>query len=130
MMKRAIGYASALVLGLAMPAAAQTVGNPGLATLIERVFGPQGLVVDSEARLPDGSTHSGHFNSSFQSNFEQFNLALAGQLTSLPLPSPASGMTYHFDSSSGTFARSTQSFGPILSDRAETIGRRKVSFSY
>lgn len=130
MMTRLTVCVLALVLGMAPSAMAQTVANPGLATLMERVFGPQGLVVDSEARLPDGSTHSGHFNSSFHSNFDQFNTALAGQLTSLPLPSPASSMTYRFDTATGTFARSTQSFGPILSDRAETIGRGRLSFSY
>jgi hypothetical protein len=102
----------------------------GLATLIENVFGPRGLTVNSEAALPDGSTHSAHFNSAFQSNFGRFNIALASQLSSLPLPSPASGFTYGFDATTGTFIRSTQSFGPILADRAETIGRGKVLFGY
>ena len=83
-----------------------------------------------QAVLPDGSTHSAHFNSAFQSNFTQFNVALASQLTSLPLPSPASGFTYRFDQGTGTFIRSTQSFGPILTDRAETIGRGRFSFGY
>jgi len=108
----------------------QIVGK--LATLFENVFGPKGLVVNSEALLPDGSTHSAHFNSAFQSEFTQFDVALVSQLTSLPLPSPASGFTYAFDPSTGTFRRTTQSFGPILSDRAETIGRGRLSvgFSY
>ena len=48
--------------------------------------------------------------------------ALVSQLVSVPLPSPASGFTYHFDPSLGVFQRTTQSFGPILADRAETIG--------
>ena len=41
----------------------------GLATIIQDVFGPRGLTVNSEAALPDGSTHSAHFNSAFQLNF-------------------------------------------------------------
>jgi hypothetical protein len=101
-----------------------------LASVFADLFGPNGLVVNSESVLPDGSTHSAHFNSAFQSNFTQFNIALASQLTSLPLPSPASGFTYRFDSSTGTFVRSTQSFGPILTDRAETIGRGRFAFGY
>src|SRR5215467_10881189 len=103
---------------------------PTLSEIFEDLFGPNGLVVDSEAVLPDGSTHSGHFNSAFQSNFEQFDVALASQLANLPLPSPASGFTYRFDSSTGTFVRTSQSFGPILTDRAETIGRGRFSFGY
>jgi hypothetical protein len=101
-----------------------------LATLFQDLYGPNGLIVNSQAVLPDGSTHSAHFNSAFQSNFTQFNVALAAQLTALPLPSPASGFTYTFDSTTGTFQRTTQSFGPILADRAETIGRGQMSFGF
>jgi hypothetical protein len=125
--------AAAATLVAAAPAtlAAQTTADAaGLATLIENVFGPRGLTVNSEAALPDGSTHSAHFNSAFQSNFGRFNIAIASQLSALPLPSPASGFTYRFDAATGTFLRSTQSFGPILSDRAETIGRGRTLFGY
>ena len=118
-----------LALGISASAEAQQRA-PTLSQIFQDLFGPNGLVVDSEAVLPDGSTHSGHFNSAFQSNFTQFNVALASQLTSLPLPSPASGFTYRFDASTGTFVRSSQSFGPILTDRAETIGRGRFSFGY
>jgi hypothetical protein len=118
-----------VLLGVAASAEAQQRA-PTLSQIFQDLFGPNGLVVDSEAVLPDGSTHSGHFNSTFQANFTQFNVALASQLTSLPLPSPASGFTYRFDSTTGTFVRSSQSFGPILTDRAETIGRGRFSFGY
>src|SRR5215212_3872917 len=133
-MRNTLVLTSLVVLGLlAVPqgATAQQAQTPGkLATLFEDVFGPTGLVVNSEAVLPDGSTHSAHFNSAFQSNFTQFNVALVSQLTALPLPSPASGFTYAFDSATGTFRRTTRSFGPILSDRAETIGRGQLSVGF
>jgi hypothetical protein len=123
--------AAIVTLGGPGELAAQTTPDAaGLAILIEDVFGPRGLTVNSEAALPDGSTHSAHFNSAFQSNFGRFNIALASQLSALPLPSPASGFTYMFDAGTGTFVRSTQSFGPILADRAETIGRGRVLFGY
>jgi len=98
-----------------------------LALLIPHLYGPTGLVVDSEARLPDGSTHSAHFNSAFQAEFTQFNVAIASQLTGLPIPTPASGFTYTLDPGLGLFTRSTKSFGPILSDRADTVGLHKLS---
>lgn len=115
------------VLGLPLLAAAQTGGSK-LGNLIPSVYGPNGLIVDSLALLPDGSTHSAHFNASFQSEFGQFNVALATQLLTVPFPSPASGYTYSFDETLGVFARSTQSFGPILTERAETIGKHKLAF--
>lgn len=127
---RHLGVGLLMLLGAPNGASAQGSEATALATLVQNIFGPRGLIVHSDARLPDGSTHSAHFNSAFQSNFRQFNIALASQLTSVPLPSPASGFTYRFDPVTGTFARSTQSFGPILADRAETIGRGKMVIGY
>jgi len=117
------------LIALASPA---TVGaqDGKLAFLIPNLYGPSGLIVNSEALLPDGSTHSAHFNSAFQAEFTQFNISLASQLASVPLPSPASGFTYELDPALGVFKRSTQSFGPILAERAETIGKKKVSLGF
>lgn len=127
-MKTVLAVAVATLV--AGPAAAQS--SDKLAFLIPTLYGPSGLVVDSEARLPSGETHSAHFNSAFQAEFTQFNIALASQLAAVPLPSSASGFTYELDPTLGVFQRSTQSFGPILAERAETIGRGKfsVGFSY
>jgi len=111
------------------PALAQTQTRPAtLATLFQDVFGPNGLTVSSDDVQLDGTNHAAHFNSSFQSDFRLMNIALASQLTAVPLPSPASGFTYKFDPATGTFVRSTRSFGPILTDRGETIGRGRVAF--
>ena len=101
-----------------------------LSTLFEDIYGPRGLVLNSDDVQLDGSTHAAHFNSAFQSEFRLVNVALTSQLATVPLPSPASGFTYHFDAATGTFVRSTRSFGPILADRAETIGRGKIAFGY
>jgi hypothetical protein len=117
------------VLGVPMVAAAQSSSGK-LGLLIPSIYGPDGLIVNSLARLPDGSDHSAHFNASFQSEFGQFNVAMATQLLTLPFPSPASGYTYSFDESLGIYNRSTQSFGPIFTDRAETIGKGKFTFGF
>ena len=118
-----------LAIALALAGSLASAQESGkLALLIPQLYGPDGLHVESQARLPDGSTHSAHFNSAFQAEFTQFNIALASQLAAVPLPTPASGFTYTFDASLGVFQRSTQSFGPILTERAETIGKRKLTF--
>jgi hypothetical protein len=127
MMRRfLVSLACALIAGTAATAAA----DDKLALLIPHLYGPTGLVVDSEARLPNGQTHSAHFNSAFQAEFTQFNVALASQLTGLPIPTPASGFTYTLDPGLGLFTRSTRSFGPLLSDRADTVGRHKLSVGF
>jgi hypothetical protein len=129
---------AALVVSLtaiSSPASAQEPYNlnatvTNLATLFTDLFGPRGLVVDSLATLPGEQLHTAHFNNDFQSNFKQFSTALVGQLVSVPLPSPSGGFTYQFDTSLGVFQRTTTSFGPILADRHETIGARRVSVGF
>ncbi len=114
-------------LTCALLLAASSVGaDEKLAFPIPHLYGPTGLVVDSEARLPNGQTHSAHFNSAFQAEFTQFNVAIASQLTGLPIPTPASGFTYTLDPGLGLLTRSTKSFGPLLSDRADTVRRHKL----
>ena len=78
--RTALSVAMLLAVNIA-PVSGQTTTK--LSLLFRNIYGPNGLVVDSEALLPDGSTHSGHFNSGFQSEFSQFNVALASQLTAL-----------------------------------------------
>ena len=126
---RRLAILLAAVIALVSPATGRAQDGK-LAFLIPNLYGPSGLIVNSEALLPDGSTHSAHFNSAFQAEFTQFNISLASQLASVPLPSPASGFTYELDPALGVFKRSTQSFGPILAERAETIGRKKFSLGF
>jgi hypothetical protein len=120
------------VVMAATPARAQDPYNVAvrveqLSRLFSDLYGPNGLVVDSTAALAGGQSHSGHFAGGFESEFSQFGIALTSQLVSLPLPTPAAGFTYQFDPALGVFTRTTNSFGPIMSERAETIGRRRLS---
>jgi hypothetical protein len=132
MIKRALAVLVCLAAG-APGAAAQEPYNLAapvrkLATLFTDLYGPDGLIVDSLATLPGEQPHTAHFNSDFQFDFSQFSTAMVSQLVSVPLPSPASGFTFHFDPTLGVFQRTTQSFGPILAERADTIGAGRLSF--
>jgi hypothetical protein len=112
-----------------VPADAQATCPTGvesnkLICLIPQVYGPNGLVL--------ASTGGG---SNFQTrNFSTSSLqalgANIGQSLKLPVASPASGFTYIWDPATQTAVRSTDSFGPILGERAETIGRHKVSLAF
>jgi len=131
MTKRVCLVVVAVVMA-AGPAAAQDPYNVAvrveqLSRIFNDLYGPRGLVVDSTAALAGGQSHSGHFLGGFESEFSQFGIALTSQLVSLPLPTPAAGFTYQFDPALGVFNRTTNSFGPIMSERAETIGARRLS---
>jgi len=54
------------------------------------------------------------------------------ETSTLALPSPAAGVAFVFDPATGTSLLSRESLGPILSDRAETLGghRFHVAFTY
>jgi len=127
-----------ICVGLLAVASGATAQDPynlaapvrNLATLFTDLYGSNGLIVDSLATLPGEQPHTAHFTSDFQADFSQFSTALVSQLVTAPLPSPASGFTYRFDPTLGVFQRSTQSFGPILAERADTIGAGRVSFGF
>ena len=123
-----------LVFALApAPAAAQSgsVTGDDLAGLLP------GLIL-GEIRLPApgaGLSHAAHFSPLFTNELDNpavaavvnFNTQLATQLATFPLGSSSGGFTYEFDPGLGTFRRSTRSFGPAFAERAQTLGRRRMS---
>jgi Putative MetA-pathway of phenol degradation len=132
MRQRAISTVSfGILLLTAGPAWA---GAGSLSQLIPTLFGEDGIVqerVDGLACCPGGG-HEPHFRVESQGELTTLNNALRGQLANFPVPTPASGFTFRFDPTLGTLTRSTESFGPIYADRAETVGRGKfaLGFSY
>lgn len=66
------------------------------------------------------------------STFNFFNEAFGTQIGQLPLATPASGFIFTFDKAAGVYTSSQESFGPLLAERAETIGHNRVyvAFTY
>jgi len=76
-----------------------------------------------------GLSHEAHFVPGADQQIAPyfFNQQLILQLGTFPLGSPSGGFSYSFDSSTGTFQRSTQTFGPAFAERALTIGKKRFS---
>jgi hypothetical protein len=76
--------------------------------------------------------HSFHFSAGARAANQLLLDTLRSTLTSaivnFPTPSPASSFTFQLDPTVGVFTPTTETFGPIYADRAETIGRGKFSF--
>ncbi len=102
-----------------------------LKDLLPNLFGRGGITL-LPVEEPPGISHLPHLQVPSATELTTLNDALRGQLGNFPLPSPASGFTFQFDPTLGTLTPSTESFGPIFADRAETVGRGKLSlgFSY
>ena len=115
--------------------------SPALICLVPQVYGPGGLV-GADNNGPLGSTnqnsaafkHSVHFQTSSLASFSPLTTEIGTQISQIPITSPASGFIFTFNPSLGVVAETTQNFGPILTERAETIGRHKlfvgVSYQY
>src|SRR5262245_29225987 len=56
--------------------------------------------------------------------------AIATGLSNYPVGTSSGGFTYAFDPELGLVARDTRSFGPEFSERALTIGARRVSVAF
>lgn len=96
------------------------VASDKLICLIPQVYGVNGL----EMANPDGA---GQVQTNVLTvKLRPLDSAIAKQVALLPLASPSSGFTYSWDSGSKTFLSTTDSFGPIFSERAETVGRHRV----
>jgi hypothetical protein len=110
------------------PATASAQDTPqGLAGLLLRFFSPSNPVVLQQAPAP--FDHSAHFASqpNAQALLTQLNQGIASQISTFPLGSSSAGFTYTFDPALGVFNRSTETFGPVFSERPITAGKGKFS---
>src|SRR5258708_3301808 len=55
-----------------------------------------------------------------------FNLGIAVQLSALPIASPASGVIFQEDKTTGAMLPASDSLAPILTERAETIVQKRL----
>jgi len=58
--------------------------------------------------------------------FNFFNAYFGTDLSRLPLATPASGFLFTFDKKLGIYDVSSETYGPIMTERGETIGKHKV----
>jgi Putative MetA-pathway of phenol degradation len=93
-----------------------------LVCVVPQVYGPGGLVgTDNGGPLTSTRFHEVHFQASSINSFGPVNAEIGVQLSQVPLASPVSGFIF----ANGVMQEAT-SFGPVLADRAETLGRHKL----
>ncbi len=93
-----------------------------LVCIVPQVYGPGGLVgTDNGGPLTSTKFHEVHFQASSINSFGPINAEIGVQLSQVPLASPVSGFIF----ANGVMQEAT-SFGPVLADRAETLGKRRI----
>lgn len=107
-----------------------------LVCLIPGVYGPFGFnaggtIPPSQSVLFTGNNHAAHFQNFFLSTFAPINESVGLAVSQLPLASPSFGTSFVYDPTLKTFAPSTDySLGPILGERADTIGKHRIFFGF
>src|SRR5262249_16940150 len=92
-------------------------------------FFRQGITLAAPPAVSPFPSHAHHFiGDASLVPLEQLNDQLAIQLSNFPLASSAGGFSYQLDPALGVFTRATDSFGPIYTERADTIGKGKFAF--
>lgn len=125
MLKRTLFVVSLMMLSLSAlaqftpPPACDPAFSGKMICILPQVYGPTGLTLANQR-------HLAHFVGSVQRNFVPLTLAVGTELSLQNFSSPASGVVFQLDRSLGVVTRSSESYGPILSERAETIGKHRV----
>jgi hypothetical protein len=119
-----LGCASAFAQG---PCSVQ---SGKLACVIPQEYGA-GAQTFASVLFPVGG-HTFHYENDFGVTLKPLTADIGRQANLLPLASPSSGVVLVYDPSLKTFVTSTDSLGPILGERAETVGRHRlfIGFSY
>jgi Putative MetA-pathway of phenol degradation len=98
------------------------VRSSDLLCIVPQVYGPGGLVgTDNGGPLTPTKFHEVHFQASSINSFGPINAEIGVQLSQVPLAAPVSGFIF----ANGVMQEAT-SFGPVLTDRAETLGRHRL----
>ena len=96
--------------------------------VIPQLYNPPGVggVVGLTLANPAHRAHFGMDSARAIAALTALTGTVGTQSTALRLASPASGIIFAFDKNLAVVKRSTESYGPILGERAETIGRHRL----
>lgn len=105
-------------------------GAGPLRDTIRNLFGPDGIILEPGRALPGSGSRAGDFQASSLRGLEQLNSQIASTFGVASFNSSVTGFT--FDLERGVPIRTTESLGPLLTERAPTLGARRlnVNFTY
>jgi hypothetical protein len=108
------------------------VGDPATAAAgdlknaIRDLYGGNGITLQPSP--PGFPSHAPHFTTASLSGLESLGSSITSSITSVALPSTVSGFT--FDIERGVPVRTTDSLGPLLAERAPTLGAGKLNVGF
>jgi hypothetical protein len=97
-----------------------------LQNVVRDLYGGDGIVLQPSP--PPFPSHAPHFTASSLQGLESLNTGLASNLGLFAFNSTVAGFT--FDIERGIPVRTTESLGPLLAERAPTLGERKLNLAF
>ncbi len=116
----------ALTVVLVLLLSASTSAARDLVDLIPGLYGGDGILL---ATAPAAS-HTAHFTIGSTANINRLNKQLATEIGVFPFSSSVGGFTFAFEPSLGTFVSTTETLGPLFSERAPTLGQGKFNLHF
>lgn len=115
----AVAGAVCVLLAGAAPAAAQTTGG-GVRDLVSDLYGGAGITLD-----PVIAGHVAHFAAASSEALNNLSGVISANVSSYAFNSTVAAVS--FDLEQGLPVRTQESLGPILAERAKTIGRNRMN---
>ena len=127
-MRPNLPLAGVLMAGV-LPVSSAQAQSQDLAQILLTFFSPENPVV-LVANPNPAFSHAAHFRSqaAAQGVLRQLNAGIATQISTFPIGSSSAGFTYTFDEGLGVYNRTTESLGPIFTERPLTAGKGKFTF--
>jgi hypothetical protein len=104
----------------------KVVSAGGLKDTIKNLYGGDGILLAPPP--PGGFNHAPHFQAASLQGLDSLSGSLSSGLGVLALSSSVTGFT--FDIERGVPVRTTESLGPLLAERAPTLGARKLNLAF
>jgi hypothetical protein len=121
-----IGSTALLVLVVITATSPQFVYAGGLKDTVKNLYGGDGIIL--QPTPPPFPSHAPHFTASSLQGLDTLGGALASSVGLLSFNSTVTGFT--FDIERGVPVRTTESLGPLISERAPTLGARRLNLAF
>ena len=114
-----------------MPLVGKAEGGGPLSDTIRNLFGPDGIILEDivlRKAPPDNLSRAGDFQASSLRGLEQLNDQITSTFGVFSFNSSVTGFT--FDLERGVPIRTAESLGPLLTERAPTLGARRLHLAF
>lgn len=132
-MKKSHPFLSLFIL-LAGPHVSTFAVAKDLVDLIPGLYGGDGIFLAPPGINPQTGepfpSHQPHFTIASAATINQLNKQIASEVRPVPITPSAGGITYQFDPVRGTYAQTSDTLGPLVAERPQTLGQGKFSLGF